>query len=295
MVHGRVIIFADKLCYLINSTTLIENKRSMNWQDYKDFYEFASNEYSPEDAKSNYRHDQFFNVRNLIDKSYGGKCTILDVGCGNGYQTAPFTGENKVYGLDISEANIRKATAKGIKAQLHDVEEPIPFKDDSFDVVVCSEVLEHLFLPEKTLKECYRVLKKSGLFIVTVPNLYCLRNRISMMMGRNCKFVEYPLNRHHIRFFSLYGMIDILKETGFKIEHFRGQEFAMNFNWPFQLIWYLHGGNKGLRKLIRITTLGRKTTELPGPIVQFYIIRFLGWLLTRLSPGLVFACRKYKI
>ncbi len=264
----------------------------MDRQNYKDYYEFASDEYSPEGGAQNYRHDQFLNVRNLISKSYEKECTILDVGCGNGYQIAPFVKRNKVYGLDISEANIRKATAKGIKAQLHDVEEPIPFEDNFFDVVVCSEILEHLFFPENALKECYRVLKKSGLFIVTIPNLYCLRNRISMMMGRNCKFIEYPMNRQHIRFFSSYGMIEILKKTGFKIESFRGQEFAMNFNWPFQLIWYLHGGNRGLRALIRIATLGRKTPELPGPIMQFYLFRFLGRLLARLSPGLVFESRK---
>jgi len=264
-------------------------------QGYKDFYELQADEYSPEDGRINYRHDQFINVRNLIQKSYGEKCTILDVGCGNGYQTAPFTEKNKVYGLDISEANIEKATAKGIIAQLHDIEEPIPFKDATFDVVVCSEVLEHLFFPEEVIKECYRVLKKSGLFIVTIPNLYCLRNRISMLMGRNCNFIEYPINREHIRFFSLHGMMDILKETGFKIQHFRGQEFAMNFSWPYQVIWYLHGGNKGLRILIRIATLGRKRAELPGPTLQFYIYRFLGWFLTRLSPGLVFACRKCEI
>jgi methionine biosynthesis protein MetW len=267
----------------------------MNRQGYKDFYEFASSEYSPERGEQYYRHDQFFNVRSLISKSYEKECTILDVGCGNGYQIAPFAESNKVYGLDISEANIEKAVARGIKAQLHDLEEPIPFEDNFFDVVVCSEVLEHLFFPENTIKECYRVLRQSGLFIVTIPNLYCLRNRISMLTGRNCKFVEYPMNRQHIRFFSLDGMISILDKTRFEIEYFRGQEFTMNFNWPFKLIWYLHGGNKGLKRIIRVTTLGRKVTEIPGLIVQFYFTRFLGWLFPRLSPGLVFACRKYKI
>lgn len=267
----------------------------MDRQRYKDFYEIASNEYSPEEGEHCYRDDRFFNVRRFADEGGSKGGVILDVGCGNGYQMAPLTRRNIVYGLDISEANIEKALSKGIKAQLHDVENPFPFADNFFDVVVCSELLEHLFFPEKVLKECYRVLKSSGTFIVTVPNLYCLRNRLSILIGRGHNFVEYSRDQGHIRFFSLYGMSDILKKIGFRIRHFRGQGFAMNFNWPLKLIWYLHGGNKGLRQFIRIATLGKKKTEIPGLLLQFHIVRFLGWLLPSLSPGLVFKCQKIEI
>lgn len=264
----------------------------MNNQTYKDVYENASIEYSPEDGECYYRHDRVFNVRHLVNMAGKRGQIILDAGCGNGWQIAPCVEGNHVYGLDISKANIRKATAKGINAVLHDVEYPFPFEDGFFDVVVCSEVLEHLFSPEKVLQEIHRVLKNSGRCIITVPNLYCLRNRFSILTGRGCKLVEYPDNQYHIRLFSLDGMIRILKRTGFEIEYFRGQSFAMNFNWPFKLIWYLHGGNKGLRIIIKIATCGRRITEIPGVKLQFYIFRFLGWLLPKWSPGLIFECRK---
>jgi len=264
----------------------------MDRMSYKDFYEVTG--YSPEDGTdrhSYYRHDQFFNVRHFAEKGGGKGRVILDVGCGNGYKTGVLAGDNTVYGLDITEANIEKAAEKGIKAQLHDVEDPIPFEDNCFDLVVCSEVLEHLFLPEKVLKEIHRVLKKGGIFIATVPNLYCFRNRFTMLIGADCIFLEYPENRYHIRHYSLHGMSNLLKKSGFRIKHVRGQEFAMNFDWPFKLIWYLHGGNKGLKLLIRIVTFGRKT-EVPGLVLQFHIIRFLGWLFPRWSVGLLFECEK---
>jgi len=261
-------------------------------QSYKDFYEIASNEYSPEGEEHYYRHDRFFNVRRFADKGGGKGRVILDVGCGNGYQMAPLAGRHIIYGLDISGANVKKALSKGIRAQLHDVEDLFPFEDGFFDVVVCSELLEHLFFPEKVLKECYRVLKSSGAFILTVPNLYCLRNRLSILMGKGYNFIEYPRNQAHIRFFSLHGMNDFLEKTGFKVRHFRGQHFAMNFDWPFRLIWYLHGGNRGLRQFIRIATFGKKKPEIPGLVLQFNIFRFLGWFLPKWSPGLIFECQK---
>ncbi|MCR4344593.1 MAG: class I SAM-dependent methyltransferase [Candidatus Scalindua sp.] len=265
----------------------------MNRYSYKDFYNIVSNEYSPGDRKYYYyKDDRFFNVQCLVNPGKKEGLVILDIGCGNGWQIAPCIKGNQVYGLDISEANIEKAVAKGIKAQVHDVEDLFPFEDDFFDTVVCSEILEHLFFPEKVLREIYRVLKTSGRLIVTVPNLYCFQNRLSILVGKGCKFVEYPMNRQHIRSFSLDGMSRILKEAGFKTEYYRGESFNMNFSWPFQLIWYLHGGNKGLRIFIKIVTLGRKRSDIPGILLKFYIIQFLGWLLPRWSPGLIFACRK---
>lgn len=271
----------------------------MDQESYKEYYEVESNKYSPGEGEHyyreehHYRHDRFFNVRHFASQGDSTGKIILDVGCGNGYQMAPLAKNNSVYGLDISENNIEKAISLGIRAQCHDVEERFPYEDNFFDVVVCSELLEHLFFPEQVIKECYRILKDSGTFIITVPNLYCLQNRLSMLMGRGSRYIEYPQNMNHVRFYSLKGMSNILSEIGFKVNHVRGQEFAMNYYWPFKLIWYLHGGNRGLKLLIRIVTLGKKT-EIPGLVLQHHIIRFFGRVFPRLSWGLVFVCQKTK-
>jgi len=50
----------------------------------------------------------------------------------------------------------------------------IPVDDNTFDIVLMSEVLEHLENPEEVLSECYRVLKKGGTLILTVPFLYAI-------------------------------------------------------------------------------------------------------------------------
>ncbi len=265
--------------------------KCMDPKSYKEFYEDESEKYLPEDSQY-YRHDRFFNIRRLADRGGAARLRILDVGCGNGYQLSTLTGKHEVHGLDISEANIVLAAGNGIKAVLHDVESAFPYPDASFDVVVCSEILEHVFFPEKVVDACFRVLKPSGTFIVTVPNLYCFRNRLSLLIGRGAYFIEYPDNRIHIRFFSIPGMKKILADRGFEVIGVLGQHFAMNFNWPFKLIWYLHGGNRGLRLMIRVLTLGRKDPDRPGEVLQFHIFRFLGSLFPRLSPGLLFDCRR---
>tara|TARA_Y100000031_G_scaffold153650_1_gene199400 strand:+ start:1001 stop:1471 length:471 start_codon:yes stop_codon:yes gene_type:complete len=46
----------------------------------------------------------------------------------------------------------------------------LPFEDDKFDSVICSEVLEHIEDDQKAIQELYRVLKREGLLILTVPS-----------------------------------------------------------------------------------------------------------------------------
>lgn len=263
----------------------------MDQESYKEFYEGEAEKYLPADSQY-YRHDRFFNVRRFAERAAGSGLRILDVGCGNGYQLGPLAGRHEVHGLDVSEANVRKASEAGIKAVLHDVETRFPYEDGRFDVVVCSEILEHLFFPERVITECSRVLKSGGTFIVTVPNLYCFRNRVALLSGRGADFIEYPDNTIHIRFFSIAGMRRLLAAGGFEVAEVLGQHFAMNFDWPFRLVWYLHGGNRGLRLLIRALTFGRKDPEIPGQVLQFHIVRLLGRLFPKLSPGLLFDCRK---
>ena len=99
--------------------------------------------------------------------------SVLDVGCGNGSQLAiPLAKRGyRVTGIDPHAASIERARqftgAKfvcGFSSSLC----------EQFDVVVISEVLEHLHDPEALLRDCLRLLKTNGLLIVTVPNGYGL-------------------------------------------------------------------------------------------------------------------------
>ena len=64
-----------------------------------------------------------------------------------------------------------------------DIEKKLPIKDKSYDFVVCSEVLEHVVYPRKTIKEFKRILKDDGKIIITLPNEYNLNHRIQFLFG----------------------------------------------------------------------------------------------------------------
>lgn len=92
---------------------------------------------------------------------------ILDIGCGTGKNLESLKEYGKIYGLDSAKEAISFCKQRGLNIRLGQAEN-IPFKSDFFDLVTLLDVLEHTD-DNKTLKEVYRVLKKDGLLILSVP------------------------------------------------------------------------------------------------------------------------------
>lgn len=93
----------------------------------------------------------------------------LVVGCGAGDELHLVS--NSLVGLDISGAAIREAKRRFPEAILIVSDaQAIPFSDNVFDCVICSEVLEHLPAPESCVAEMARVLVPGGRCVVSVPN-----------------------------------------------------------------------------------------------------------------------------
>lgn len=101
---------------------------------------------------------------------------ILDVGCGDGYYLHLLSDlglKLKLSGTDYDENGLnraRKNIDKNIILKQGDLMHKLPFKNDSFDKVVMSEVAEHLPNDVKGLKEINRVMVKGGIICLTVPN-----------------------------------------------------------------------------------------------------------------------------
>lgn len=109
-------------------------------------------------------------LKKMIIKTGGKK--VLDLGCGTG-RLFPFLVESgkNLTGLDISSKMIEKARKKYPKIEsIIGDSENLPFKDNSFDIVISAFVVVHLKNIEKTFSEVYRVLKNGGAFIVTNIN-----------------------------------------------------------------------------------------------------------------------------
>ncbi|MFC1904419.1 class I SAM-dependent methyltransferase [Chloroflexota bacterium] len=151
----------------------------------------------------------------------------LDLGCGEGNISLPLSSLGyRLIGIDIATGDI--STAKDRKARLlgsqdspeflvGDVES-LPISEGAFDFVICSEVLEHLKHPEKALDSTFRVLKKRGILIVTVPNgfgPYSLiydhfRNKVVSKITSNIGRSE------HLNVFTLGRIKSLLNQAGFR-------------------------------------------------------------------------------
>ena len=98
---------------------------------------------------------------------------LLELGCGMGHLLAWLTGRYQVYGCDINPWALSQAqrnVPQG-KFMLLSGDEPYPFPDGVFNLVIAKHVVEHLNNPERAIAEMSRVLRVGGLLILVTPNL----------------------------------------------------------------------------------------------------------------------------
>jgi SAM-dependent methyltransferase len=123
----------------------------------------------------------------LLAKLVGGPgLRVLDLGCRTGALTQHYAEGNTVVGVDVDRSALEQAEARlGIETVWADVEEVLPFPDDSFDVVVAGELLEHLADPGAVVAHVRRVLRPGGRFVGSVPNAFRLKSRLRYAAGRH--------------------------------------------------------------------------------------------------------------
>jgi SAM-dependent methyltransferase len=124
-----------------------------------------------------------------------GRGEVLDIGCGNKPYAALFSSAVTRYvGVDIEQSHLQKvdiicpATA-------------IPLADNSFDTVLCTQTIEHVYDHQKLLAEAFRLLKPGGYLILSGPFYWPLH--------------EEP---HDFFRFTRYGFEELLRSTGFSVQ-----------------------------------------------------------------------------
>jgi ubiquinone/menaquinone biosynthesis C-methylase UbiE len=120
-------------------------------------------------------------AQEIQSKGKGAGLKIMDMGCNRGHDlfrmNRKFAGDSISFvGLDISPVDIQYAKDAAQRLKMSNCSfvvgnaEKTEFEDGSFDVVICSELLEHVPKPEKVMKEIYRILKRGGCAIISTPN-----------------------------------------------------------------------------------------------------------------------------
>jgi 2-polyprenyl-3-methyl-5-hydroxy-6-metoxy-1,4-benzoquinol methylase len=128
-------------------------------------------------------------IRLCEDKSrqLGRQLTVLDVGCSNGSNSFPVASlGHHLLGIDISSESVEYAGKRNsfpnARFMVHNlVEQPL---EEKFDLVICSEVLEHLTEPGTLIRAMAEVLEPGGLLVITVPNGYGPREVLGRFENR---------------------------------------------------------------------------------------------------------------
>jgi SAM-dependent methyltransferase len=111
---------------------------------------------------------------------------VLDLGCRTGALTQHYAAGNEVTGVDVDRAALEQAVERlGIETVWADVEEGLPFEDETFDVIVAGELMEHLADPAAAVANIRRVLRPGGRFVGSVPNAFRLKSRLRFLVGRH--------------------------------------------------------------------------------------------------------------
>lgn len=155
---------------------------------------------------------------------------MLDIGCADGGLSSYFIELGwKSFGVDISASNVLSAKENGVECVLSLLQEPLPFSKDNFDLVVAKEVIEHVLDTRFLLKECIRVLRPGGIFILSTPNLASLSNRIRLLFGRYPGWMDYELGQGagHVRYYTLSILRDQITAVGYQVEKEVGTELAL--------------------------------------------------------------------
>lgn len=205
---------------------------------------------------------------------------LLDVGCSEGTYTIPYCKMGgKAHGIDISGTLIEKAKEKAKKEGLRDifftVEDVQKFEgsEETYDIILMAEVLEHLNQPEKALINLVRVLKKGGYLLLTTPTplpegaKLNLKYILDILYGKKLVYEHTRDSRHHSS--ANYGVSPVkYRHDGYYpiplVRYIEKYGFSCNF-------FYTIGGSKSIIRgfLMRASP---RVLRLFKPISLFGII-----------------------
>lgn len=135
---------------------------------------------------------------------------LLDVGCGDGTLLGRMRGEGwAVEGVEVDPEAAEHARMKhGVAVHLGALE-TLQLRGDTFDAVVMSHVLEHVFDPLALLTECRRILKPGGRLVAVTPNAKSLGHR---WFGPDWNALDPP---RHLHLFSRRTLLECARRAGF--------------------------------------------------------------------------------
>ncbi len=215
--------------------------------------------YEHGNIKSSFDYFMKFNLKKSVK--------ILEIGCHYGtlIYNLHKVGFTNYYGIDIDKNSIKygKKSYKEINKWINTYEgKKLPFEEESFDVILMFDVIEHIPEIEKFIKEeVYRVLKKNGIFMFQTPNKYI---NIPWEVINKRSFTKWK--EYHLSLQTKNSLRRILEKAGFR--------------------------NIIIEKNIILTEHNKNKVKKKFGFLGLYILYFLQILPLPLYPNLWGYCRK---
>ncbi|HLO27382.1 MAG TPA: class I SAM-dependent methyltransferase [Geobacteraceae bacterium] len=182
--------------------------------------------------------------------------TVLDAPVGHGALTARLLERGKVVtagDIDIEQFDLNPDQPNLQLVQLNLTAPQLPLADDSFDLAVCLEGVEHLENQWQLVRNLHRVLKPGGYLILSTPNIINFKSRFRFFTEARYEFfkrpmvlgksIEHDLNCYHIAPVSYFELQFILESCGFAIRElhaniYSSKNFVSAFLRPFFRAFY---------------------------------------------------------
>lgn len=175
--------------------------------------------------------ERFAEIASLLPPAPRARARLLDVGIAYGFLPALLKGHGwDCEGLELAEnIPVYCALAQELQIKVHPGKlglAPLPFEDGSFDLLLFSEVLEHLRLsPSLVFAELKRILAPGGMLLVTTPNFARITNVVKLFLGKN-PLEAFPSDVRsenitecltHIREYTMGELCELVGSAGLKM------------------------------------------------------------------------------
>lgn len=154
---------------------------------------------------------------------------VLDLGCGIGSLTQSVACESKkVIGMDLIYNNIRIAEKFCYHPRIKYKVGNVNNAKGKYDVIIMSEVIEHLLKPYEMLQKCHKMLTKQGRLILTTPNATSLTNVLINVLKGNKSLGNVPgTQSEHVMSWDIRTLTRLLKEAKFEVLRYKTTKHSL--------------------------------------------------------------------
>ena len=165
---------------------------------------------------------------------------VLDLGCGNGFFAGYFLKRGcRVVGIDLSREGVKLARSNypAGRFEVLPADEMIlrNLGEEPFDIVVSTEVIEHVYAPRQFARGCFESLKPGGTFLCSTPYHGYIKNVVICLLNGFDEHFDPLWEGGHIKFWSINTLSRLLQDTGFDNLRFRGAG-RLPFLWKSMVI-----------------------------------------------------------